>query len=64
LKTTYASQTRLRPRSNPNRIYQTGSSSGYFQNAAISEFPSGDTVLGGAFVSTMTLLAEDAKSRR
>jgi hypothetical protein len=45
---------------NPNRIYQTGSSGAYFQNAAISEFPSGDTVQGGAFVFTMTLLPGDA----
>lgn len=45
---------------NPNRIYQTGGSGAYFQNAAISEFPSGDGAPGGAFNFVMTLMPGDA----
>ncbi len=45
---------------NPNRIYQSGTSGAYFQNAAISEFPSGDGDPGGWFTFLMTLLPGDA----
>jgi hypothetical protein len=45
---------------NPNRIYQTGTSGSYYANAAISEFPSGEGTPGGAFNFVMTLLPGDA----
>lgn len=45
---------------NPNRVYQTGSSGSYFANAAISEFPSGDGTQGGWFTFVLSLLPGDA----
>lgn len=45
---------------NPNRLYQTGTSGSYFANTAISEFPSGDGTPGGWFTFLMTLLPGDA----
>ncbi len=45
---------------NPNRLYQTGSSGSYFANTAISEFPSGDDAPGGWFTFVLSLLPGDA----
>ncbi len=45
---------------NPNRLYQTGSSGSYFADTAISEFPSGDGTPGGWFTFVMSLLPGDA----
>ncbi len=46
--------------SNPNRLFETGTSGSVFQDAAISEFPSGNGTAGGDFEFVFTIMRGDA----